>query len=126
MKILVIEDDRAVQKYICKILTADGYEVICADDGLEGMQKISIHLDIAIVVTDLIMPGKEGIETIMEIKKLRPSVKILAISGGGRMPPGLYLRCAEALGADASLQKPFAPTDFLDVISDFSSGVAAG
>lgn len=121
MKILVIEDDPAVQKYIFKTLTAEGYEVLTADDGIPGLRQLAADPGIAIVVTDLIMPGKEGIETIMEIKKSRPEVKVLAMSGGGKVTPELYLKCAGALGADATLQKPFARADLLTVISGFAA-----
>lgn len=121
MKILVIEDDEAVRTYLDKVLTEAGYQVLQAADGDEGIARISEDPEIAIVVTDLIMPEKDGIEAIIEIRKLRSGVKILAISGGGRIGPDFYLKNSMALGANAILAKPFTRSEFLNVIQSFSS-----
>lgn len=123
MKILVIDDDAAVLEYVAKILALANYEVLQAGDGKAGLAKFAADPEIAIVVTDLIMPEKEGIETIVEIKKSRPEVKVVAMSGGGKVPPELYLKCAGALGADASLQKPFTRGNLLQIVDGFAAEI---
>jgi CheY-like chemotaxis protein len=118
MKVLVIEDDEAVQKFICKILVSAGHSVVAAGNGKEGLAEIKNNNDVSIVITDLLMPEKEGIETITDIKKLWPHVKILAISGGGIIDPEFYLRNASALGADLTLKKPFTRPELLSAIEN--------
>ncbi len=113
MKILVVEDDEAVQKFICKILISAGHSIVAAGNGQECLTEINNNPDISVVITDLLMPKKEGIETIIDIKKTWPQIKILAISGGGRIEPEFYLKNAGALGADLTLKKPFTRHDLL-------------
>ena len=121
MKVLVIEDDEAVQKFICKILVSAGHTVVTAGNGREGLAEIKNNNDVSIVITDLLMPEKEGIETIADIKKLWPEIKILAISGGGVIDPEFYLMNASALGANLTLKKPFTRPELLSVIENLSA-----
>ena len=104
--ILVIDDDQAMRSTIRKILEREGHEVREASDGEAGLR---VHRDrpADVVVTDVIMPGKEGIETVLELREDYPDVRILVISGGGTVLAESTLSDAEALGADASLSKPF-------------------
>lgn len=104
--ILVIDDDEAVRGTICENLEASGYNVLNASDGAQGLYHIEQHGLPDIVITDIIMPRKEGLETIMEIKKRFPAAKLIAISGGGRNKSGDFLRIAQKLGSDAVLPKP--------------------
>jgi DNA-binding response OmpR family regulator len=109
--ILIIEDDQRLRLALKENLTYRGYDVSDACNGLEGISKfISNRPDI--IVMDIIMPEKEGIETIRELKRDYPSVKIIAISGGGTLGPEHYLKVALAMGADMTIKKPFR-TDFL-------------
>lgn len=105
-RILVIDDDRDVRNTICDNLRESGYEVLDAGNGavaLTLIDKIGLpHL----VITDIIMPEKEGLETIIEIRSRHPDVKIIAISGGGRTQTGNFLEMARKLGAIASFAKP--------------------
>jgi len=123
MKILVIEDDPLVLEYVGKILTLAGYEVLRAENGKAGLEVLAAEPGIMIVVTDLIMPEKEGIETIVDVKKMYPAIKILAISGGGKIGPELYLKWADAFGADAFLQKPFARNDLIKIVEKFAAEI---
>lgn len=120
MKMLVIEDDEAVRKFICKILISAGHAVVVAGNGEKGLAEIKKSNDISIVITDLLMPEKEGIETIADIKKIWPHIKILAISGGGIIEPEFYLLNASALGADLTLKKPFTRPELLGAIETMS------
>jgi len=113
MKILVIEDDAAVRKFIVTTLKRENHTVLEAENGKEGIRVLQGERDVAVIITDLIMPEKEGIETIMEVKKTNPSIKIMAISGGGKVGPENYLVLADALGANATLKKPFSGQELL-------------
>ena len=104
--ILIIDDDDALRATVRKVLERDGHSVREAADGAEGLEAIESDPP-DLVITDLFMPEKEGIETILELRESHPDLRILAVSGGGRVGPGGPLSDAEALGADASLAKPF-------------------
>ena len=120
MEILLIEDDEAVRNFICEVLLAAGCCVSVAGNGNEGLAKIKSNPDIAMVITDIIMPDKEGIETIMEIKQSWPHIRILAMSGGGKVCAEEYLHIAGALGADVTLKKPFTRNEFLSAVESLS------
>lgn len=104
--VLVIDDDDAMRSTIRRILERDGHEVHEARNGSEGL-RVFREEPAEVVVTDLIMPDKEGIETIVELRAEAPAVRILAISEGGISLAEDALDDAVALGADASLPKPF-------------------
>lgn len=116
--ILVIEDDEDIRQMICDILEEEGYDTLQAANGLEGISVLKKHPDIGLIVTDLLMPEKEGLETITEIRKDYPMLKILAISGGGICIPESYLNLAKAMGADATLCKPFGSRELLNAIGN--------
>lgn len=106
-RILVIDDEPQVRTMLRELLEDESYEVVDASNGKEGLalyRKESIDL----VITDLIMPEKEGIETIRELRKISPEVKIIAISGGSRLLSNEFLTVAKALGAQRILKKPIA------------------
>ena len=115
MKILVIDDDHLVRYALSKILSSNGYEVVTASDGRRGMVVLRIeHPDV--VITDIIMPEQEGIDTIIQIQRERPGVKIIAISGGGRIRNIDFLEMAQSLGADDVLAKPFEVDELLSCL----------
>jgi len=117
-RILVIDDDRDVRMCILGNLEAAGYSVFGADNGNTGI-AIFRSDPVDLVIVDLFMPEKEGIETIIELRKGFPDLKILAISGG--IPgygPDDFLHIAQKLGADGSLDKPFTMQHLLSVIGD--------
>ena len=105
--ILVIDDDQDVRTCIRNILEHSGYSVLEAENGSVGI-NIFRHNPVDLVIVDLFMPEKEGIETIIELRKEFADLKILAISGG--IPgygPDHFLHIAQKLGADGTLDKPF-------------------
>jgi DNA-binding response OmpR family regulator len=102
---LVIDDEPGIRLLASRALKAAGCEVHDAADGNAGL-KILERTAIDVVIIDIIMPEKEGVETIMEIKRRWPNIKVIAISGGGRIGPDSFLRLAEGLGADATMKKP--------------------
>jgi len=120
-RILVIDDDDEVRQTLCNILRSAGFETTAARNGEEGLRLFdAVGADA--VVTDLIMPGMEGIETIRELRRRRAGVKIVAISGGGRSGVADYLALAGKLGADATLSKPFSRDELLAALSDLRAG----
>jgi len=115
MKILVIDDEAAVRYAITRILETEGYEVTTAPDGLRGMAQFRLwHPDL--VITDLIMPEQEGMQTIKQMREADTGVKILAISGGGRLVNVDFLQVARRLGADEVLAKPFDARELLSIV----------
>ena len=105
--ILIIEDDRAVRQTLCENLREAGYEILEAADGEQGLAMLTAAVTKpALVITDIIMPQKEGIETIIAIRKQFPDIKLLAISGGGRTQNMDFLEAAQKLGADITMAKP--------------------
>ena len=115
MKILVIDDEQAVRYALTRILESNGFEVAAAPDGLRGMALFR-HQHPDLVITDLIMPEQEGIQTIQQLRKEDPNIKILAISGGGRLVNIDFLQLAARLGADEVLAKPFESQELLSIV----------
>jgi len=106
LRILVIDDEVAVRETLCENLSECGFEVSSASDGEDAVRQIEKGNLPDIVITDIIMPKKEGLEVIVEIRKKYPKIKVIAISGGGRTKTVDFLTLAEKLGADAVLAKP--------------------
>ena len=104
--ILVIEDDESVRSIVQLMLVQMGHTAEGAVNGIEGLEKARAR-PFDLIITDLIMPEKEGIETIQELRKTHPELKIIAMSGGGRVGANDYLPLAKLLGASLTLRKPF-------------------
>jgi CheY-like chemotaxis protein len=98
-------------------LEDEGYDVLEAPNGKEGIELFKEERA-DLIICDLIMPEKEGIETIMELRRDFPEVKIIAMSGGGRGGADQYLSSAKSLGANAALIKPFERETLLAVVSE--------
>ena len=113
-RILIIEDDAAVLALLLEILSRAGYEVLGAAGGQEGI-KLYREAPADLVITDLVMPEKEGIETIMELRRDFPQAKIIAISGKFNES---YLRAAKFLGAERTIDKPFTRADLLKAVEE--------
>ncbi|MBL4615906.1 MAG: response regulator [Magnetovibrio sp.] len=107
-EILVIEDDEAVRYSLCEALESMGYTVETAVNGVEGVSKCEVK-DYDLVITDLIMPEKDGVQTILELKINNPDLKIVAISGGGKNID--IMETTYRIGADCALTKPFSIND---------------
>jgi DNA-binding NtrC family response regulator len=116
-RILVIDDDIQILEMLRQTLEHEGYEVIDAHDGKEGM-KLYREAPTDLIITDIIMPEKEGIETIMELKRGFPDVKIIAISGGGQIAPEECLYLAKKLGAQRTFTKPVPRQDMIKAVKE--------
>ena len=117
MRILVIDDDQQIRILLRQVMEWAGYEVVEAEDGREGLLKLR-KLGADLVITDLIMPEQEGLETITSMKKEYPALKIIAISGGGRIGPEAYLPAAQELGAERVFSKPFDIRELAEAVKE--------
>ena len=115
-QIILVDDDEAVRVIVRLALVRFGHEVREAVDGREAMKLCAVSPP-DLIVTDLIMPGQEGIETIGLVRRRFPNVRIIAMSGGGRVSATDYLQTALAIGADAVLAKPFASEELEEVVA---------
>jgi DNA-binding NtrC family response regulator len=115
-RIIIIDDDEPIRNLLQQILEAEGHEAIVAENGKVGVQR---HRESPadIIITDLIMPQQEGLETIIELKRDFPSLGIIAISGGGRLAPENYLSSAKRLGAAYTFTKPVPRKLLLEAIA---------
>jgi DNA-binding response OmpR family regulator len=120
--ILLIEDDAAVRLLLKRILEQRGHDVIEASDGGEGLRLFG-EREVELVVTDIVMPDKDGVETIIDLRRKDPGLRIIAISGGGTTTAGpTWLRAAKLLGANRTLEKPFSPKQFLEAVHEVLGG----
>jgi CheY-like chemotaxis protein len=112
--LLVIDDDPAVRGFLRQILAGAGYIVVEAGDGRSGMSKIEPHR-VDLVITDLVMPEQEGLETLQRLRAERPNLPVIVISGAFG---GSYLKTARRLGATAALAKPIDPETLLRAVRE--------
>lgn len=116
-RVLVIDDSPTVREMVRTTLEAEGYEILQAVDGRAGLEVQRI-LPCDVVITDLIMPEKEGLETILELRRTWPGLAIIAVSGGSAvLDKEDLLRTARSFGAARTLSKPFTPRQLLDHVA---------
>ncbi len=115
--ILIIDDEAQIRSMIRLVLEREGYVVSEASDGAEGIQLFR-EKPADLIITDLIMPNKDGIGMMLELKKEFPAVNIIAMSGGGLNRPDGYLLGAKKLGAVHTLAKPINRQELLRVVKD--------
>jgi CheY-like chemotaxis protein len=119
-RILVVDDNEDLRSTIQALLRADGFDVAVAGN---GQAALALHQSqpADVVITDLFMPDKDGIETIVELKKLSPQRKIVAISGWTSAQGSDYLQVAREIGATVTLQKPFDPQELSRVVRQLAA-----
>jgi DNA-binding response OmpR family regulator len=115
--VLIVEDDADMREMLRDALEKRKFTVITAANGREAIARFRPSV-IDLVVTDLLMPEEDGLMVIMKIKELKPSVKMIAISGGGKAGPGSYLLMASTLGADHVFSKPFLPSELVQKVRE--------
>jgi DNA-binding response OmpR family regulator len=115
--ILIIDDEAQIRSMVRLILERAGYKVLEAQDGIEGI-RVFREAPADLIITDLIMPNKDGIGMIIDLRREFPAVKIIAMSGGGLNRPEGYLRGAQKLGAACTLSKPLNRNDLLRAVRD--------
>lgn len=115
--VLIVEDDNELREMIGISLMRRKFTVMEAANGKEAIMHFKPSIT-DLVVTDLIMPDEDGLKVIMKLREIKPTLKVIAISGGGKAGPGSYLNLAKALGADAIYSKPFSVNDLSDRIEN--------
>ncbi|HUB95579.1 MAG TPA: response regulator [Stellaceae bacterium] len=113
--VLLVDDNRDLRRSVHRFLAVSGHDVLEAGDGDEALDLVRQHHP-DLVITDVIMPKKDGIETILEIRRERLPVKILVMSGSDPVGAHFYLAAAAKLGADAVMRKPLHVSEFQAVI----------
>ncbi len=116
-RILIIDDEPQIRSMLRLMLERVGYEVAEAPDGIEGIRRYREN-PADLIITDLIMPNKDGIGMIIDLKKEFPKVKIIAMSGGGVNRPEGYLDGAKKLGAARTLTKPIDRDEMLKAVKE--------
>ncbi|MBF0251538.1 MAG: response regulator [Alphaproteobacteria bacterium] len=115
-RILVIDDDAGVRDTVREMLLREGYDVDVAENGSIGLKKHSAA-PYDLVITDIMMPVKEGIETIIALKDIDITLKIIAMSGGGNSGSLDYLKMSPVFGADGTLPKPFSKDELITTVT---------
>ena len=116
-KILIIDDEAPILSMLKKMLERNGYETELAKNGVDGVELFK-KCQPDLVITDIIMPEKEGLETIREMKKIKSDLKIIAMSGGGKVSSENYLKIAGIFGASKMLTKPFTVKEMLSAVEE--------
>ena len=119
-RILVIDDEQYILLMLKKMLERAGFDVDIAINGEEGLRYYHKY-PADLIITDIVMPEKEGLETIRELKSHNPDIKIIAISGGGRVDSKEYLESARLFGAKQVFSKPFKQAELLKAVQEMLS-----
>ena len=120
-RILIIDDEPLIRNVLRQMLERAGYEIIDAPDG-EAAMKLIQHESADLVITDILMPEKDGLETIIDLKRRFPEIKIIAMSGGGYIGPEDYLHMAVKLGVVRTFNKPIEREDLLAAVREILDG----
>ncbi len=123
-KILIIDDEPHILLMLKKMLERVGYEIEIATNGIEGI-KLFKESGSDLVITDIIMPEKEGLETIREMRRIKSDLKIIAMSGGGKVSADNYLQIARIFGAAKSIAKPFTQKEMVSAVQSLLGGEGA-
>lgn len=120
-KLLLVDDNADLLGMQGEFLRMSGHEVVTATNGREALEQASVT-KFDLIITDLIMPDKDGIEVIVTLRRAMPHLKVIAISGGGRLNAKDYLSIAQKLGAAATLAKPFSGSDLVATVDRVLAG----
>jgi DNA-binding response OmpR family regulator len=116
-RILVIDDEPTALDLLRRILEMKGYDVLVATNGLEGV-KLFLQQPCDLVITDMVMPVKDGLQTILDLRSHAPDLPVIAISGGGTISKERYLAVAGYLDRVITIAKPFAIEDITEAVSN--------
>ena len=117
IRILVIDDDINIREMLKECLERAEYEVLVASDGKAALKLHSAN-PVDLIITDIVMPEKDGLEIIMEFRRRFPEVKVIAISGGGKIGANEYLNIAKVLGVTKTFSKPFELRELLAAVRE--------
>lgn len=116
-KVLVVDDDPGMIEFVRETLSAEGFDVSSASSGDQGVRS-AVRDFVDLIIVDILMPGKDGLETIMELRQRNSSAKVIAMSGGGAFHLANALTWAERMGAQRTLRKPFTPEELLAAVRE--------
>lgn len=116
-RILVIDDEEMIRSFLRDLLVEEGYEVVTAGNGEEGLALFDAE-PADLVITDIIMPVKDGLDTILELKKKAPELPVIAISAGGNIPKERYLAVAGYMKNTRTLAKPFTRDELIRAVKE--------
>lgn len=115
--VLIVEDDGDLREMLKISLSRKRFTVLEAENGKDAIAHFKPTVT-DLVITDLIMPEEDGLKVIMKLREIKPSIKVIAISGGGKAGPGSYLNLAKVLGADVVYSKPFSVNEMINKIDE--------
>ncbi len=115
--VLIIDDDDLMRSMLVQMIEREGLSAIGAENGEKGIELLDKN-EFDLIVTDIVMPEKEGLETILYLKKNCPNIPIIAISGGAKIEPKLYLNVAQDFGVNYTFAKPINKKTFLTAVRD--------
>ena len=121
-RILVIDDDNHIRETVRRVLEARGHNVRVVEDGADGIDSIAESAP-DLVITDIFMPGQDGIETLVELRKAFPKLKVIVMSGGDSSGVMNLLEDAKLLGANRTLPKPFKPEELMEAVDTVLKGL---
>ena len=121
-RILVIDDDDHIRETVRRVLEARGHNVRVVEDGADGIDSIAESAP-DLVITDVFMPGQDGIETLLELRKAFPKLKVIVMSGGDSSGVMNLLEDAKLLGANRTLPKPFKPEELMEAVDTVLKGL---
>ena len=115
--VLVIDDDSGIRELLADTLQEAGFHVHVAQNGVHGLRAFAQN-PADLVITDILMPEKEGCSTIVDLRDIAPDVRVIAMSGGNFNSADAYLNLAREVGADKVIEKPFMPSELLSIIKE--------
>jgi DNA-binding response OmpR family regulator len=118
-RILLVDDDESLRRALCRALEHEGYAIVEAGDGRQALEKLE-EGPLDLVITDMIMPDSEGLELIFALRKTRPGIPVIAMSGGGHWTPEFHLALARRVGVVHVFAKPFAIEDLLGKVREIA------
>ena len=116
-KVLVVDDDPEIIEFVREALSPQGFEVLSAESGEQGL-RVAVRDAVDVILMDILMPGKDGLETIMDLRRRQNPARIIAMSGGGSFHLANALTWAEKMGAHRTLRKPFTPQELLVAVRE--------
>jgi DNA-binding response OmpR family regulator len=116
-RILVVDDDTKIREMLKQCLERAEYEVLVAPDGKAALELHSVN-PVDLIITDIVMPEENGLAVIMQLRRRYPEVKVIAISGGGKMRADEYLDVAKAMGVTRRFSKPFELKELLVAVRE--------
>ena len=116
-RILIVDDDDEIRDTLVELMRSKGHQVTGAADGAEALLSAAACRP-DLLVTDIIMPDKDGIQAIIEIRRMHKDIPVIAMSGGGKIPASVYLAHARAAGEMTTLEKPFKVSAFVKAVDN--------